>query len=112
MWEKRVVVCDTPTPPPGTLTYQCWYSLVTSHNDTLYDIKITANNIHGASLFSKIHSFYVSTGSGENTAKIGEPGEPATRRQGKSKGNIWSLLVSGVWLWPLGWPLYFGQVTL
>ena len=86
-----MVVCDTPTSPPSSLTYQCWYSLVTSHNDTLYDIKITANNIHGTSLFSKIHSFYVSTGSGENTAKIGEP---ATRRQGKSKGNICPLLVS------------------
>ena len=79
------MVCDSLTVEAPSLTYQCWYSLETSHNDTLYDIKITANNIQGSSLFSKIHSFYVSTGSGEKTDKIGEP---ASRRQGKSEGKI------------------------
>ena len=60
-WERRVVVCDRAV-ASTSLTYHCWYSITSLDNDTLYDIKVTANNIHGSSLSSKVHSFYVSTG--------------------------------------------------
>ena len=60
-WERRVVVCDR-MGASTSLTYPCWYSITSLDNDTLYDIKVTANNIHGSSLSSKVHSFYVSTG--------------------------------------------------
>ena len=78
------MVCDSPAP---TTTYHCWYGLTRLDNDTLYDVKITANNIHGSSLSSKIQSFYVSTG-----LRVGgkERGGTEVRLQGKCVGGLLS----------------------
>ena len=86
-YKENIVICD-PRPSPVTpLTQYCWHTLANLSNDTLYDVKLVASNVHGDSAESKVFSFFVAGGVKPNSKRRGKSDKNNGKRKGKISNN-------------------------